>query len=43
MGWNMLCIQMMHCNSQQTLSLGSMVQFGSEVRVLGEQKAIESY
>lgn len=42
MGWNVLCIQMMHCSSQQTLSLGSMVQFGSEVWVLGEQKAIES-
>lgn len=43
MGWNMLCIQMMHCSSQQTLSLGSMVQFGSELQVLGEQKAIELY
>lgn len=43
MGWNMACIQMMHCSSQQTLRLGSMVQFGSEIRVLGEQKANESY
>lgn len=43
MGWNMLCIQMMHCSSQETLSLGNMVQFESEVWVLGEQKAIELY
>lgn len=43
MGWSMACIQMMHCSSQQTLRLESTVQFGSEIRVLGEEKAIESY
>lgn len=42
-GWNMACIQMMHRSSQQTLRLGNMVQFGSEIWGLGEQKAIESY
>lgn len=37
-GQNMACIQMMHHSSQQTLRLGSMVQFGSEIRGLGEQE-----
>lgn len=43
MGWNMACIQMMHCSSQQTLRLESTVQFESEIQVLGEQKAVELY
>lgn len=43
MGWNMASIQMMHCSSQQTWRVGSIVQFRDEVQVLGEQKAVEPY